>query len=328
MHAKSIPALVLLFALAGPAAAQPALDANKLRRSIESGMSFETGDSAPEIFPGETTDVGPQSILKLQRKRRHWEASADNQFFYSSNIGLTESPTVRTDAMVWIGSLQFALAPDPYTLAGRSFAPRVGFRHQRFDYQRRLPGNVNIDFDVQTAFVDARYALAENWVGYAGFDFTRLLGHQAGAERYNEFYKEFTPRYGVERFFPFGERQLLRIGYQGEYHVTDVDAVVPLLTTSRNDRFDQILLVSYTHMFNPHLVVQPFYRFQYSAYTSSGANRNDYLNSIGASAAWVFNSYATLRAFTTYDHKESDNAIVPDYTKFDVGGGLSLTFRF
>ncbi len=324
---------LILAGLSLTAIAQPALDtldSNKLRRDIESGLSYKQGEAPPELFPGEATDVGPQSILKLKQKRRHWEFSTDSQYLYTSNALLTESPTARTETSLLVNTVQFALAPDPYELRGHSFAPRLGFRHQWFNYGLEDSGNPvrNFDFDAQTAFLDGRYSFAENWIAHAGIDYMRLLGHQPGAADHNEFYKELTPRWGVERYFPLGERQLFRIGYQGEYHLTSVDPVPPLLPPGRNNRIDQILLASYTHAFNAHLLAQPFYRFQYSGYTQSGANRNDFLNTLGVAMAWNFNSHISVRVFTTYDYKESDNPLIPDYRKFDAGGGLSLLFRF
>ena len=326
-------ALVVLAASANVALSQQAIDTlnnSNLRRNIESGMTFKPGEAPPELFPGESTDVGPQSILKLHPKKKHWEFATDSQIAYTSNALLTESPTARTETTLMVNTVQFALAPDPYELKGHSFAPRIGFRHQWFNYAigDRANAASNFDFDAQTAFVDGRLAIAENWVGYGGVGYVRLLGHQPGVEDYNEFYTEFAPRWGVERFFPLGERKLFRIGYQGQYHITTVDAVPPLLPSSRNDRIDSVLLVSYTHSFNAHLVAQPFYRFQLSNYTDSGANRNDYLHTVGASLAWVFNQHVSVRLFSTYDHKDSDNTLIPDYRKFDIGGGFSLNCRF
>ncbi len=329
---KLLPILALMVAATITHAqnAVDALDSSQFRRSIEAGMKYSEGDAPPELFPGESTDVGPQSILKLKPRRKHWEFSTDSQFMFTSNALLTESPVARTETTLLVNSIQFALAPDPYLVCDRAFAPRIGFRHQWFNYGLEDSGNPvsNFDFDAQTAFIDGRYAIAENWLVYAGIDYVRLLGHQPGVEDYNEFYKELAPRWGVERFFPLGERKLIRLAYQGQYHITSVDPVPPLLPSARNDRINQSLLASYTHVFNAHCIAQPFYRFQHLGYTNTGADRNDFIQSIGASVAWNFNAHVSLRVFSTYDIKESDNAAIPDYRKFDVGGGLSLNCRF
>lgn len=328
-----LAALLAGFATIETAAQQSAIDTlnrSRLGDEIQSGMSLAPGEAPPELFPGESTDVGPQSILKLKPRRRHWEASTDSQYLYTSNMLLTEAPTARTATSLLVNTVQFAMAPDAYELRGRSFSPRIGFRHQWFNYGLEDSGrNLDaFDFDAQTIFLDGRYSVAENWIANLGLNYTRLLGHQPGVADHNEFYKEWAPRWGLERYLPLGERQVIRLGYQGEYHVSEVDPVPPVLTAGRNDRLDQTFIASYTHAFNAHLIAQPFYRFQYTAYTASGADRNDFLNTVGLALAWVFNEYASVRLFTTYDYKESDNALVADYRKFDAGGGLSLRIRF
>ena len=46
------------------------------------------------------------------------------------------------------------------------------------------------------------------------------------------------------------------------------------------------------------------------------------------SLTWFFNPRCQVRAFATYDVKESDDPGVADYRKIDSGGGLSLNYQF
>jgi hypothetical protein len=324
-----------LLAMAGIASAQPTpgnatqtYQGMSQRDAMKSLLDqYKDGTSAPELHADETKDLGPQSILKLKPRRTHFEVSTESQYFYTSNMGLTEdtAATKPIPTGVLVNSAQFALAPTPYEIKGRKFAPRLGYRHQWFNYGLEDASGTlnNFDFDVQTLFLDGRYAIAENWVVEAGVDWTRLLGHNK--PNYNEFYKELTPRWGLTRFFPISERQAVTVAYQGVYHSSKVD---PAPHARINDRLDQILMASYTHVFNQHLVAQPFYRFQYTSYTGRGIDRNDLLHTIGLSIGWNLCPRASLRAFVSYDHRESDNVLVQDYRKVDAGGGLSLNYRF
>ena len=164
------PALLTVLCLAGWSTAQAQTpsaieqsEALKRRQEIERLFkdATATGGNAPELFAEETKDVGPQSILKMKQKKTYFEAVADSQFFYTSNMLLQESGNgLRlTDTSVFVNTAQLALAPTPYQIGPGLLAPRIGYRHQWFDYglesnSRALGG---FDFDVSTVFVDLRY---------------------------------------------------------------------------------------------------------------------------------------------------------------------------
>jgi len=81
----------------------------------------------------------------------------------------------------------------------------------------------------------------------------------------------------------------------------------------------------------PKLVVQPYYRFQYSYYqhnTLLNGVRNDYLNSVGISAAYYFTPWLSLQTFANYNARESDDAFVAKYRAYNIGLDLTAVFRF
>ena len=86
-------------------------------------------------------------------------------------------------------------------------------------------------------------------------------------------------------------------------------------------------MAAYTHTFGPHLSVQPYYRLLLTRYGSQSA-RFDYLHSFGLSAYLPLCANASLRAFVSYEIKDSDAPAIPDYRKLDAGGGLNLSVRF
>lgn len=333
------PALLTALCLAGGVAAQAQApnaieqsDALKRRQEIERLFkdATATGGNAPELFADETKDVGPQSILKLKQKKTYFEAVMDSQFFYTSNMLLQESGNGARlkDTSVFVNTAQLALAPIPYQIGPGQLAPRIGYRHQWFDYglESNARGLGSFDFDVSTVFVDLRYRLGNNWIVEAGFDWLRLLNHTPSYFSYDEIYKEYVPRWGVTRQFSFSETKVLSLGYQGNFHFSETPGNFP---ENQNNRMDNSLIVAYTHALTSQLVLQPYYRIQHTHYTASAfGSRNDWLQTIGLSVNYYPTPRFSVRLFAGYDIKESDLAIVPDYRKLDAGLGLNFNLKF
>src|SRR5450432_1281488 len=137
MQAKYIFALGIGLALAASIAhaqnpgASAQAESNWRLRQIQSTLPGSTND-VPEFYEGETSDIGPQSVLQVKRKRTYVEAFADEQFFYTDNVFLANHD--KQGASVLISTVQAALAPSPYEFAGGLLAPRIGYQQQWFTY--------------------------------------------------------------------------------------------------------------------------------------------------------------------------------------------------
>jgi hypothetical protein len=94
-----------------------------------------------------------------------------------------------------------------------------------------------------------------------------------------------------------------------------------------NDRLDSTLGLFYSQELLPHLVVQPYYRFQWSHYTEN-SDRNDFYNTLGLSLIYSFNDWASLRTFVSYENRNSTDDTVADYNKWDSGAGVTFSARF
>jgi hypothetical protein len=120
-------------------------------------------------------------------------------------------------------------------------------------------------------------------------------------------------------------------GYKGYYRVTDTTPAisVPFLANKGdvNDRTDHTLTLAYSQLVCPKVIVQPFYRFQYTHYT--GSSRNDALNTVGLFIHYNVCKYASARAFASYERRDTDNhTLAADYDKVDAGLGVSLNVKF
>ena len=303
------------------------VDSAQQRRAAEQSAraTFQEGGPAPELFPGETSDVGPQSVLKMKPRQTLFEAVADAQYFYTDNMFLSEHN--KQEAGVLVSTAQFALAPTAYQLGPCSFSPRVGYRHQWYDFGldgARLNGSTlrlnEFDFNAQTAFADAQWT-HENWICGVGFDFTRLLT----TSHYDEFYKEYVPRWGVQRLFPLCDKAVFSLGYEGDYRFSEGKT---FFNTDFNDRTDHALFALCTLELCQYALIQPYYRFKYTRFTAE-TERQDYLHSVGVALYCFITPQLSLRAFAGYDWKKSDGRDAgSEYDQLEAGGGVNLTLRF
>lgn len=335
-----IAGLIISLPLA-PAGAQSVVnEADAARQQRDTEQIFrnlrKAGATAPDLYPDEASDTGPQSVLRARPRPTWFDVSIDGQLFYTDNMLFQQQAAERTEASVFVNTVQVALTPPPCETGCGRLAPRLGYRHQWFNYGLVEGSAVKnfYDFDSETVFADATWQ-AGPWQFQAGFDWTRLLDHQPTYTSYHELYNELSPRWGVQRVIPVCPRSALLLAYLGSYHFSRVDPVtvneetppVPVFhPADRNDRWEHTLLAAYSVALTRHLVAQPFYRYQLTGYTVE--RRTDQLHSVGCSLAWFFNERVSARIFTSYDLRQSSNPLVADYRKLDAGVGLNLNFRF
>ncbi len=306
------------------------VDNDQHRRKIESAAkAAHTGEIIPETYPGEAGDVGELTVMEFQTPRPTWfEASADVQYLETDNMFLTERRTQDADEL--ISTVQAALTPPPFAFAGGEIAPRIGYRHQWYDFGlggQSLDGIPSIklhsyDFNASTLFGDLNWSHAD-WIFGVGADFTRLFSTQT----YNEYYREYVPRWSAERTFAVNPTATLVVGYEGDYRVTELGHPFLPVPPDYNDRTDHSLFATWTQTFGPHFVVQPNYRFKYTHFTT-GMSRDDYMNSVGLTLYWFFTPQISARVFVNYDNRLTSAKGVSDYESFSTGLGLNLTFRF
>ena len=333
--AVALGALTLCLS-ARPLDAQELLPQLDQAQQVQRVRSLETpgqvaSASAPSLYPGEEVDTGQQYILQLaQQPRWNWfNFSLDNQYFYTSNAflsGTASGNAIRgTTLLVTTGDGEVDVPPilTPY---GQLFT-QLGYQYQRFWYGLGdAHNNVRrLDFDLATLYLQAQYDLPGQWSIGGNVSYNRLLDHSD----FDEFYKEVVPTLSVEKIFNIRDNLQATLEYSGNYHETD-EVPYPGYSRQANNRTDQALDFALTWQAAPKVIVRPFYRFQYSYYPGyfQSQSRNDFLHTLGISASYCFNQWSSIRVFLSYELRDSDAATVPDYRKFDAGGGVSLAFRF
>ena len=314
-------------------------------------LNLKAGTNAPEIYPGENSDIGAQHVMRIIPHRTYWEFRADSEYLYTDNAQLAQNGKV--EATEFVNSISAAFAPSAYKLGYGRFSPSVGFMSQWYNYglggNSRIPGNLPIstmDFNVQTVFARAQYLMQNSWTLFGEFDYTRLLNQNSppGAYRYQEFYQDYTPSLGVQKVYSVSDKSVLAASVQADYH----DSWTATTPNDAQNRMDGTFSLSYSYAIKPSFVVQPYYRFQYTRYnyntSPDGVHhapvRNDYLNSAGLSAAYYYNPQwgrispnFSLRTFINYDAKSSDDIQAVKggsqrYHDYTIGLDLACTLHF
>ena len=314
------------------------VDSLDQRNQLEQSAQSLATTNVPALYESETSDVGPQSVVQMKTRRTWVEAFGDVQYFYTDNMFLANQG--KQDADVLVGTVQAAIAPTPFEFLGGQLAPRVGYQHQWFDFELAGSDTVPIynfqtpflpatqsgldvfDFNVSTVFGDVSWRW-QNWQFTVGNDYRRLLD----SGTYDEFYREYVPRWGMRRDFQLSPTKAISIGYEGDYRITDTPGPVPYgYGTDFNDRTDHGLYIVGSWRLCSHAILQPYYRFEYSHYTRT--DRDDFLHSFGLALYCPIVKNVTFRAFAGYDNMRTDGAFVDSYQKLDAGGGMSFIARF
>ena len=312
----------IFYVHAQPAAVQQ-LQNNQLSRQLQVPVpKLTAGTNAPELYRGENEDVGPQRILRLKPRITYFDLVLDSQVFFSDNANYAQAP-FSVASPVFVNTVQAAFAPPAMDFGRGKFAAAIGVAAQWYNYgdNRLAP----LDFNAQTFFVSGKYNL-DKWQVGLGVNLTRLVNQ----ENYDETYREFMPNLGVQRVIPLNDRMFFSIGDLVDYHLTAVPSVFGS-RTDLNDRLDNIASLTFTWQATGHLIFQPFYRFQYSYYqhdTLATSDRNDYLQSFGLTAAYYFNQKISVRAFYSYNRKQSNDPFTPAYHEMNGGLGASLDIKF
>jgi hypothetical protein len=307
--------------------AQPAaieqLQNNQISRQLQAPPpQLAAGTNAPELYPGENVDVGPQRILRQNPRLTYFDVLFDSQAFYSDNANYSQQPGA-VGSWVYVNTVQAAFTTPVASLGPGKVAGVLGLASQWYNY-----GNDSIsslDFNAETLFISGKYTVG-NWLIGVGLNGTRLVDQGD----YNETYREFMPNLGVQRVIPLNKNMFFAVGDLLDYHLTEVPSVAGS-PADINDRFDNIASLTFTWQATPHLLVQPYYRFQYSYYQHNAlatSDRNDYIQSFGLTAAYYFNQKVSLRAFYNYNRRQTSDPYTPAYREMNGGLGLTLDIKF
>src|SRR5436190_21831417 len=116
----NIFAALLLTAAGSMAQPSPAKQAEDTRKNLDQlkFMRYDQNQLAPELYPGENEDVGPQHMLRLKQRHQYFRAFVDSQYYFTSNARLSAQPDPST---VFINTIQAEFTPKPFKLLDKEF---------------------------------------------------------------------------------------------------------------------------------------------------------------------------------------------------------------
>jgi hypothetical protein len=302
------------------------------------------GDEVPALYAEENEDLGPQSVLR-KRKHRWLRASVDGQVFYTDNMFFLKDSDI--DAGLAVTTGEAALMTPFWITRFASYRAEVGYRHQFFNYfgedEPVAPGfsilsrplyREDFNFESSTAFANL-LAQTKHYQFRAGFDYTRLISTEdlePVRGEGEEFYREYVPRWSVQRNFRLCNWSQFSVAYLGAYHFADEDPVfgfVPGGFEDRSSRWEHAAVAALSVALPFDMVAQPYYRFQYTDFDSLpfGTSFQESLHTAGFGLGWYPCENFSARVFANYNWNDSD-ALAREYEQLNVGGGINVTFRF
>jgi hypothetical protein len=263
---------------------------------VDNGRAAESENDA---------DVGEQEILKRIERYEPFTATISTPFYYTSNVALVRSGE-QSDVL-------FAPA------AGVTYAPRLtrtlygslSVQQQEFYYDKFSELNFgSFDFRAGLSLIVPK---VHNLMLRAEYDYNRLTLSNS----FSTFFENHSLFLSAELPFRFGRAQQISLG---------VDTNVSLgasPSAPQRDEFDVYAgyAVSLTRSLSLGAVGRLFVRDYRSL------NRTDVSEVLAVTANYRINKYFSAGAATTLAWSQSSKSVF-DYNVANIGGALSLTFKF
>lgn len=303
--------LLLAFACARPAHAQTS-DADRARL-LRSQSTIQPPESLPAsgvdqgyaaASPNDS-DLGEQAILKRVEKYEPFTLETGVPIYYTSNVALVDRGRV-SDVII---------AP----VIGVTYAPKLQktlygeftLRQQFFYYQDLSSFNF-ASFDALAGLV---YYLPKlhNLTLRANLDYNRLTG----TDNFDDFFSNVALGLSAEVPIPIGRAQQISLG---------ADANISLYATpDPPQRNDFGVYAGYSVNVSRNFSLNAAGRLVVRPYDTGG--RTDVSEILALSANYRIRDWLTLSAISTYVANQSNRSVF-DYEVFDIGGGITLSWKF
>ena len=331
---KNILSLACALALAAQLRAQVVdagsqTDNSQQRRQLEASArtALQPGDTAVESYAGETSDLGPQTVIRYPKRHDWVSASADLLYYHTDNMFLLDS--FRQEANVLLTSVELDVTPPGWNYRGGEFSPRFGYRHQWYNFGA-FGGDImgsttkldTFDFHAGTAFGELNWQRG-GWQVGGGFDYVRLVGTSSG----DEYYSEYIARLDAGYTWRLCPKSTFTLRYDGDYRWSNPSGTYLLSGRSNFDRTDHALGATLNFTVCPHAIVQPYYRGKFTSF-SRDPSREDLTHTLGLGVYLPVCQNFGVRLYTAWEMRDATGGKANDYTKTDLGGGVNVSFRF
>ena len=323
--------LSLLIICGSPLSAQTVVDQvdQMQRRSELSRPQFRAGETtqAPLLFEDELEDIGPQFLLLESARHKPSRIVSDLQFAVTSNATLNEENPESSTVAILMNEYTFSLEPEDWRngklgLVGgiRHFIYRYGLPNSDNKLIDETPVDTN-DFDAIQPFASITHVRGKNTIALE-IHYLEMKSRSTDAT----IYREAVPALRVSRALGVQQSSHYLIQYQGNFRETKTETG-ELLPEDWNNRTDHALSLFYSQEWGK-LFFQPSYRFQFSHYTHSDRDRNDFYNTFAVAVLYRLKPYLVLRFFSSYELRDSTEPETLDYKVGDAGFGGAVNIKF
>jgi hypothetical protein len=314
VRAGLYPLFVLpaLFILPGPAAHGQGSAADRARLQQSQVLVPPTSTTTPEgVDQGyasgspNDSDLGEQQILKQAEKYEPFRIETGVPIYYTSNVALVDRGAMSDVIIAPLVSLTYA-PKLTRTLFGE-FTLR-----QQFFYYQDFSGFNFASFD---ALAGLAYSVPKlhNLLLRANLDYNRLTG----TDNFDDFFSNLALNLGAEVPFPIGRAQQISLG---------ADMSVSLYAyPDAPQRNDFGLYAGYVVSLTRNLSLLASGRLVVRPYDHGG--RTDVSEVLSAGANYQVRDWLVISAITTFVANQSNQRAF-DYEVFNIGGGITLRFRF
>ncbi len=337
--------LALLISLAFVASAASAQDPNAA--IIDRAQQPAPPPPAPtqsdigQVLGTEGEDTGVQRIAEPRRLPFKLSLATDTQLYFTDNVFLQpgDNPQSDRDTVVIANTVSLRLEGKSWAFGDGLLTPSIGIVYQRY-YHGAFnddPARDDLDFDSYTVPLTLRYRTQNGWEATLGVAAGSIYSLNA-ATSYDNIYRNLTPSLGIRKLVGLDRNNLLSFGASLAYSATWTDTPGGLLDyrDDRNDKIDLALDAAYYHFrgrwtYNLYgrVAFTDFQHYQEAAFTD--VNRRDTTVNLGAAVTYALAPWASARAFTSYDWRDSDQNFAPKsytYQAANLGLGVSLNFTF
>lgn len=333
---------LLLAALVGAATAGTLL-AQTSGEVIIDRVQQATPPPAPDAATPSTSasekgdlDGGVQRIAETRKRPFKLTLGYDVQALFTTNVFL--SPNNEVESVILAHTLQTRAEFNSIPLGEGLLTPSAGLVYQRYNHAVGTGDQArqDLDFDAYSLPLALRYRYGNNWEFTFGITPTAVYSLE-GPPSYDLTYKSISTTLSARKLINLGGNQLLALGAGVNFVKTDAQVpVAPFdYRDDRNDKIDTSLDVGYYYLKNAwvfgsyvRLTYSDYFHYQEAAFTD--VDRKDLTVSLGLSASYAINKWATARAFTSADiRKPQGNSFVDyGYQTTNLGLGLSLSASF
>ncbi|HVF72661.1 MAG TPA: outer membrane beta-barrel protein [Chthoniobacterales bacterium] len=273
-----------------------AADPYSEENGVENGRAVESPNDA---------DIGEQEILKRIERYEPFTASIATPFYYTSNVALTSSGQ-QSDLLV-APALGVTYAPR----ISRTLYGSVSLQRQEFYYNKFSALDFgSFDFRAGLSWILPR---AHNLILRGEYNYNRLTLSNS----FNSFFDNHSIFLSAELPFRIGRAQQISIGADTNISLGSSPSA------PRRHEFD--VYVGYAVNLTRSLSVGAVGRVFIRDYQN--ISRTDVSEVLALTANYRINKYFSASAATTLASSQSDRSVF-DYDVANVGGALSLTFKF